>query len=727
MSLWHKIKGRNVPANQPAALNLASYITPKQLAELWAPFEVPAYFYPSTFFLYKWHDIAKTSAFHVREGNAYEGKAVLAHNPYKVFDIDDLQTYGHLNALSDGELRVLEKENKDNIEFLAAFGKGKDAQKERKVYLDKNPHVKPYNMEFIKAGRKTLAKMMKYGGHFNKAHLSSYELKKYLKNKWELGKGVDYIDPDYTIIEPPKVRNGKAKRGKIIFVEFKKGSGKTNTSKDPAEAQQLRKAATLAVRWGLIYWNQIPKIELYFVGGRAGQPSELEFTRNRGTAINRRTPAQIEANWPRNARGEFNKKPTWIGWPIRLLTGRGLADMLHMPPTVVARLTTDQTRAYVLDTPRLVDLIDNEYGISTEKRKINLSEFTAFKEAVATNTPQWAYDPVKMGSSANFNKEVRKVAKLLGYIKAHRLDLKSPSRNTSQNMTKKTKILDTIKLLLAKYSNYVDPAYLEKLRKINANYRAGASGGPRARSTGGNVKTPNMGEAFMSPILRRRGQFKVEKGKKLRVGNLPTRSRALAKYPTVQNIINEASWKAGPGQRGASVHIKVKQGNIQIANKERLNRIVKSLANDIQNAYARKDKKRFDKSRAALRRIIETRQANLPANFTPQIRNFFLENRPFNNAGGSSAPRGGSAPRAASSSAASPIDPRHPWPPQAMSLAKAIKAGRMSIEAAKRIVNGNANLGPSIKLHHTKRPPWVKAFMEWVQTPAARRPEPIPE
>ena len=721
MSLWHKVRGKNVPGNQPAAFNLASYVTPKQLKSLWEPIEVPPYFYPSTFFLYKWGEIAKTSAFHVREGDAYEGKAVLAHNPYKVFDIDDMDTYGHLNSLSEDELKELEKENNKNKKYLDGLGNGKAGAAKRREMLDKNPHLKPYNMKFIITGRKTLAKMMKYGGHFNKAHLCSYELKKFLQNKWALGKGVDFIDPDYTIIEPPKVINGKSKRGKIIFIEFKKGFGKTNTASEPSEAQQLRKAAALATRWGITFWNQIPKIELYFVGARAWRTNQLEFTRNtRTVAINRRSPAQIEANWPKNG-NQLKRVPMWIGYPINLLTGRGLADMLHMPPSVVARLTTDQTRAYVLDTPKLAELIDDEYGIEKTERTIKLFENPKITAHVERTTPQWKYDPLKMRSETNFDKDIRKVSKLLGYIKAHRLDLKSPSRNSSQNSAKKTKILDTIKLLITKYSSYVDANYLAKLSRINANYRASG-----ARSTGGPVKTPNMGEAFMSPVLRRRGQFKIAKGQKLRVGNLPVRSKAIAKYPSVpgrspgaQNIINEVAWKRGAGEAPRNIHIKVKQGNIKIANKERLNRIVKSLVADITDALGRKDRKRFNRSREALRKIIEMRQRNLPANFTPAFRNKILSNQPFTNAG-TSANRN----RASGSNLGlkSPMGGA-PWPEKYTAFAKSVQT--MGSAAALDFAKKNANVGSDVSKRKGTRTPAGEELVQWMSLAKVKRP-PIP-
>ena len=361
-------------------LHPSAYITDTLRTKLWKPFEVPAYFQPSVFFGYIWGEISKTSAFHVREGDAYEGKAVLFHNPAQVFDLDDMSTYGHLNNLSDAELAAL-KTRMNRIKKDLAEIKGARAAQQRKTYVNSLLwNEKPVNIDFIEQGRKTLDKIFKYGGHFNKAHFSSIELRNYDRSVFERGKGTEFIDPDYVIIDPPKAKNSndpKLNRGRIVLVELKKGMGKDEPT--PDEAQQLRKAAALARKWGLEKWGRVPTIELYFVGGRATMAKNVNFKRNEASEINRRKAIEIEGSG--NMKNGTRVVPKYIATPIRLITGRGLADLLYLDPAQVALITTNQTRAFFIDTEKLINYIDDnpdKYPILDTTRTVDLKKDPEF-------------------------------------------------------------------------------------------------------------------------------------------------------------------------------------------------------------------------------------------------------------------------------------------------------------------------------------------------------------
>lgn len=592
-------------------LNPMAYITDALRKKLWEPFTVPAYFQPSVFFGYIWGDISKTSAFHVREGNAYEGKAVLFHNPAQVFDLDDMSTYGHLNNLSDAELKTVKKDMDKIKKDLAAITGDRAAQR-RKTYINLLPwNKKPVNVDFIEQGRKTLHKIFKYGGHFNKAHFSSIELRNYDKLVYERGKGTDFIDPDYVIVEPPKNKNSndpKLNRGRVVLIELKKGLGKSETT--PEEAQQLRKAAALARKWGLEIWGRVPIIELYFVGARATNTGALNFKRNETAALNRRKAIQIETSGNMKNGGKII--PKYIATPIQLITGRGLADLLFLDPAQVALFTTNQTRAFFINAETLIKYIDDhpeKYPILDKDATYDLKKDPEFVALVmGMQNGAWA-PPAE--TVKNFDKNIRKVGKLLGFIKARRLGLKNAAIPANKKSTYKADIKKTIRVLLSnKYRNYLENNTKTKLSKIANNYTKEGVRSPA------NLKTPGLGENLLSPVLARRGQFKVgpkknasgAKIQRLRVQNFPVRSKAI--LPS--NIINEALYKPirGEAQPKKAYSPKISSANIRVVSNERMARLIEYLVSNIQTAFNRGNQELYRKNKAKLQEIAKEINAN---------------------------------------------------------------------------------------------------------------------
>jgi len=582
-------------------LDPSAYISDSLKKKLWTPFEVPAYFQPGVFFGYIWGDISKTSAFHVREGDAYEGKAVLFHNPAQVFDLDDMSTYGHLNNLSAAELASL-KTKMNKIKKDLSEIKGDRAAQRRKVYVNSlSWNEKPVNVDFIEQGRKTLHKIFKYGGHFNKAHFSSIELRNYERSIFERGKGTEFIDPDYVIVDPPKSKNSpdpKLNRGRIVLVELKKGLGKDEPT--PDEAQQLRKAAALARKWGLEIWGHVPIIELYFVGGRATMARNVNFRRNETAEINRRKAIEIESSG--NMKNGTRVVPKYIATPISVITGRGLADLLYLDPAQVALLTTNQTRAFFIDTEKLINYIDDnpdKYPIQDTTRTVDLKKDPEFV-AMVLGMQKGAWAP-PTGVLKNFDGDIRKVGKLLGYIKARRLAIKNAAVPANKKAIYKQNVKQTIRVLLGnKYKNYLENNTKTKLNRIAANYTKEGVKSPA------NLKTPSLGEALLSPVLARRGQFKVgpkknavgAKVQRLRVQNFPIRSKAL--FPN--NIMNEALLKPvrGEPQPKKPYSPKITSGNIKVVSNDRLTRLIMHLYTNIQTAYNRGDQATFRKNKAKL-------------------------------------------------------------------------------------------------------------------------------
>jgi hypothetical protein len=228
MALFARTTARN------AATKPRLFITDTALNKFWEPLKVPAYQDPSLALQKRVAELGKKSGLEVREGDAYEGKGALFPNPFKVVDLDAQSIYGHLNNLTDADIERVKTDNAAGQKALKAKYGDKITATQRAAFYEKNPEYSPINVDFLEKGRATLKKIMKHGGHFNKAHFASVELRYGDARAWRIGKGTNFIDPDYIACEPPRA----GKRGRWVIVELKKGWGKTDTASAAAEARR---------------------------------------------------------------------------------------------------------------------------------------------------------------------------------------------------------------------------------------------------------------------------------------------------------------------------------------------------------------------------------------------------------------------------------------------------------------------------------------------------------
>lgn len=526
MALFARTTARN------AAIKPRLFITDTALDKFWEPLKVPAHQDPSLALQKRVAELGKKSGLEVREGDAYEGKGALFPNPFKVVDLDAQSVYGHLNNLTDAEMERVKNDNAIGQKALKAKFGEKITATQRASFYEKNPEYSPINVEFLEKGRATLKKIMKHGGHFNKAHFASVELRYGDARAWRIGKGTNFIDPDYIACEPPRA----GKRGRWVIVELKKGWGKTDTASAAAEAQQLRKAAALVRKWSFEIWGQVPIVELYFAAGEASDFGAMyEFTREGGVAMNNKIPTNANM---RNAGGKVIPKYTAI--PIHLLTGKGFADFIRVEPVLLAKITGMQSKAYAQwPFARAAEYLDEKYGTSPQFRSLSLVKDADFMSVIPAHwvprsfKGELGHVPNNKKSKFNYDATVRKVAKLIGYIKARKMNIKDPAKLKKEQYKKEA--LQISKALLSRYRPILSPSLVKKLES-NRNKWA------KEVQVASN-KTPNMGPKFLSKILRRRLDFKVERGKPARLRNIEFTAASIAP----KNIIRENLWKVGKG------------------------------------------------------------------------------------------------------------------------------------------------------------------------------------
>lgn len=526
MALFARTTARN------AATKPRLFITDTALNKFWEPLKVPAYQDPSLALQKRVAELGKKSGLEVREGDAYEGKGALFPNPFKVVDLDAQSVYGHLNNLTDADMERVKNDNAIGQKALKAKFGEKITATQRASFYEKNPEYSPINVEFLEKGRATLKKIMKNGGHFNKAHFASVELRYGDARAWRIGKGTNFIDPDYIACEPPRA----GKRGRWVIVELKKGWGKTNTASAAAEAQQLRKAAALVRKWSFEIWGQVPIVELYFAAGEASDFGPMyEFTREGGVAINNKLPSNSNM---RNANGKVIPKYTAI--PIHLLTGKGFADFIRVEPVLLSKITGMQSKAYAQwPFARAAEYLDEKYGTAPQFRSLSLTKDADFMRAIPAHWVPRNFkgelghmpEGKKANLKFNYNATVRKVGKLLGYVKARKMNIKDPAKLKKDQYKKEA--LQISKALLARYRPILSPSLIQKLES-NRNKWAKEVQVPTN-------KTPNMGPKFLSKILRRRLDFKVERGKPARLRNVEFTAASIAP----KNIVRENVWKMG--------------------------------------------------------------------------------------------------------------------------------------------------------------------------------------
>lgn len=526
MALFARTTARN------AATKPRLFITDTALNKFWEPLKVPAYQDPSLALQKRVAELGKKSGLEVREGDAYEGKGALFPNPFKVVDLDAQSVYGHLNNLTDADMERVKNDNAIGQKALKAKFGEKITATQRAAFYENNPEYSPINVEFLEKGRATLKKIMKNGGHFNKAHFASVELRYGDARAWRIGKGTNFIDPDYIACEPPRA----GKRGRWVIVELKKGWGKTNTASAASEAQQLRKAAALVRKWSFEIWGQVPIVELYFAAGEASDFGPMyEFTREGGIAINNKLPSNSNM---RNANGKVIPKYTAI--PIHLLTGKGFADFIRVEPVLLSKITGMQSKAYAQwPFARAAEYLDEKYGTAPQFRSLSLTKDPDFMRAIPAHWVPRNFkgelghmpEGKKANLKFNYNATVRKVGKLLGYVKARKMNIKDPAKLKKDQYKKEA--LQISKALLARYKPILSPSLIQKLES-NRNKWA------KEVAVATN-KTPNMGAKFLSKILRRRLNFKVERGKPARLRNVEFTAASIAP----NNIVRENVWKMG--------------------------------------------------------------------------------------------------------------------------------------------------------------------------------------
>lgn len=593
------------------------YVTDTALDKFWEPLKVPAHQDPSIALQKRIADLGKKSGLEVREGDAYEGKGALFPNPFKVVDLDAMGVYGHLNNVTDADIVRIKEDNAEaqavlRAKFYSADGKQTaDQKKKMAAFLEVNPKYNQINVSFIEKGRETLKKIMKYGGHFNKAHFASVELKFLNPAVWGKGKGFNYIDPDYIACEPPR----PGRRGRWIIIELKKGWGKTDTAAAAAEAQQLRKAAALVRKWSLEIWKQVPIVELYFAAGEASEFGAMyEFTREGGVNLNNKNVTNSNM---RNANGKVI--PKYVMTPINLLTGKGFANLIRVDPVTLAKITTGQTKAYSQwPFAPAAEYLDEKYGTGESFRTISLRKDPGFINIVPRHwvprdlVKELGHVPVnkKKDQKFNYDATVRKVAKLLGYIKARKIDIKNEKK--VQKDKYRQEILQVTKALLARYRPILSQSVVRKLES-NRNNLSKKVAVP-------SNKTPNMGPKFLSKILRRRLDFKVERGKPTRLRNIEFTAASVAPG----HMMRENVWKpfkgAAPPPKAPSP-AKAKVPSPPMTNKELESKITEVIFR-AGNAYERRKWANLmaaKKAASPLLRKAATR-ASL-SNFTRQARN----------------------------------------------------------------------------------------------------------
>lgn len=322
------------------------YVSKNILKSVWKPLEILQNQPLGVEWAKRIGDLPKPSALHVKEGLAYEGKA-LGFNTALPSRLISRSEYGMLNNFqdprdhtkfwTDGVNAVIEEcwAHLTSRGFVRPpLPRGVKQKAGLAEYKGKNPLYDPPDMVDLQNGFKFFREMLRAGTRqWISPKLATIDLRH--TEFLEMGKGASYIELD-GLIWVSKAQSPPC--GKWIIIELKKGKGKKNTSSAPAEAQQLRKSAMLLRKWTFEILGCVPEVEIYFAAGEAerfNSASDFEFTSEAGN-VQEWSPRQIGAAMSSDRHG---KLLAYIKTPINLLVGRGAANFLRLNPVRVKALT----------------------------------------------------------------------------------------------------------------------------------------------------------------------------------------------------------------------------------------------------------------------------------------------------------------------------------------------------------------------------------------------------
>jgi len=518
-----------------------AYVTNKAIDDLWKPLVVSPHEEPSTAFQRRLQELGKKSGLEIREGHAYEGKAALFNNPFKVIDLESLEKYGQLNNMTDAEMQTIQTQRQKVVDLVDGTPVIKNAggkvikkeipawtKSEKDSYFETHPKdgaLYKANLTALQTGRTMFRKILKHGGHFNKAHVASVEWLIYNESVWAKGKGTFWLDPDYLAYEPPSQgRPG----GRWVVIELKKGYGKMGEE----EAQQLRKVAGLLRKWTLQSLGALPVVELYFAAGAASNFSRYEFTREKAY-LNTSNDATIKkAMTARN--GSYI--PVYRQVPVHLLTGRGFANFVHLNHPRVVKMTTAATKAYNFTRGwnSAQNHLNSIYKTANNGRVIPIKNDLVLISKVPEH---WRPRNV----SSNFDSNIRNVAKLQAYRSSRSQAYKAASNN---NPKKKKYLIDIIRtenaLLSNKYRKYLNANFAKKLEEKRVTRQF-----PYSPNQATILPLTYMGPKIVGKILKFRPQMRVNPGQNQRVTQLQfSPSRITAQHVKRENIVYPSEMSA---------------------------------------------------------------------------------------------------------------------------------------------------------------------------------------
>jgi hypothetical protein len=518
-----------------------AYVTNKAIDDLWKPLVVSPHEEPSTAFQRRLQELGKKSGLEIREGHAYEGKAALFNNPFKVIDLESLEKYGQLNNMTDSEMQTIQTQRQKVVDLVDGTPVTKNAggkvikkevpawtKSEKDSYFETHPKdgaLYKANLTALQTGRTMFRKILKHGGHFNKAHVASVEWLIYNESVWAKGKGTFWLDPDYLAYEPPSQgRPG----GRWVVIELKKGYGKMGEE----EAQQLRKVAGLLRKWTLQSLGALPVVELYFAAGAASNFSRYEFTREKAY-LNTSNDATIKkAMTARN--GSYI--PVYRQVPVHLLTGRGFANFVHLNHPRVVKMTTAATKAYNFTRGwnSAQNHLNSIYKTANNGRVIPIKNDLVLISKVPEH---WRPRNV----SSNFDSNIRNVAKLQAYRSSRSQAYKAASNN---NPKKKKYLIDIIRtenaLLSNKYRKYLNANFAKKLEEKRVTRQF-----PYSPNQATILPLTYMGPKIVGKILKFRPQMRVNPGQNQRVTQLQfSPSRITAQHVKRENVVYPSEMSA---------------------------------------------------------------------------------------------------------------------------------------------------------------------------------------
>jgi hypothetical protein len=510
-----------------------AYVTNKAIDDLWKPLLVPPHEDPSDAFQRRLQELGKKSGLEIREGHAYEGKAALFDNPFKVIDLESLEKYGQLNNMTDAEMQTIQTQRQKVVDLVdgnpAIKNSGGKVKKEvpawtkseKDAYFETHPKdgaLYKANLKALQTGRTLFRKILKYGGHFNKAHIASVEWLIYNESVWGKGKGTFWLDPDYLAYEPPsQERPG----GRWVVIELKKGYGKMGEE----ETQQLRKVAGLLRKWTLQSLGTLPVVELYFAAGAASNFTRYEFTREKAYLNTSNDDAIMKAM----KTGNKSYIPVYRQVPIDLLTGRGFANFVHLNHRRVVKITTAATKAYDLTRGwnSAQKHLNSTYKTANNGRSIPIKNDLVFISKVPEH---WRPRNV----SSNFDSNIRNVAKLQAYRSSRSRAYKAEPNNTPKKKQYLIELIRTEKTLLGnKYRKYLNANFAKKLEAKYATRQF-----PYKNAEPRPVYGANMGSKFIGKILKFRPQMRVNPGQNQRVKQLQfSPSKITAQHVKRENVV----------------------------------------------------------------------------------------------------------------------------------------------------------------------------------------------